>query len=511
LHRVAFTHHMHKFSEQKFIYLLCLLSFFAALSYNSLNLKYIPEEYTRERKTIVTSDDDSYLSPALNFFKNKNWSEDYYGGKVGYFIRPPGYGILYFLLTEISSPSAALNLLKYFQLILFSVSVYWFYKISHQVVINKKIIFGLTAIYGLSPLFTNFLFYTLTEGITPALVLGFVYFILKSRDENKTVNSYSILAAILFSFLFITRPVLGLFALLFTLIRYKNIAKEQLKSHVKNILWIILIAFLPMILWQIRNYKIAGKYVGLHPIYFEDNNTIYRTPFKAYWEFAGGWAERADKGFSYMIPIWESTIRGDTSEIYTLDAINNMPIWVVNHFGKERLMDVLKTYQASILVQKKYLDKGIAMPMVSSNEEILATQKFEALTSEFKHHFWYHYYILSPLKVFKLMAFHSNLSMYMFQKTFRGFLFMEVIRILFFCLHSVCFLFLLINLFLGIRNKFFYLACVMIPFIYVFYLCLFQRGIEERYTLPILPLLLIGAGYTTTIFFPFFTTKKPIQ
>jgi hypothetical protein len=63
---------------------------------------------------------------------------------------------------------------------------------------------------------------------------------------------------------------------------------------------------------------------------------------------------------------------------------------------------------------------------------------------------------------------------------------------LFFSLHGLCFLALFANLIWFKRNTPLENVLYIATFIYVFYLCYFQRGIEERYTLPILSILLIG-------------------
>jgi hypothetical protein len=478
---------------------LCIASFFAAFTYNEINLKELSPDNKREGITVVTADDDSYLTPAINYYNESSWYEYYYGGKIGYFIRPPGYGILYYIFLTISSSKIiALIFLKYFQLLLFSISVYWFYYICQTVFKNEKLSLLLSAIYGLSPFFVGFLFYTLSEGISPALVLAFLFLLFKAKNANasKTKNIFYLLASIVFAYLFIVRPFLGLFGLLIPLFIYFDYKNTSVANILKRCFIFCTVAISLMSVWQIRNFRIAGKFVGFHPIYFEDGNTVFRAPFREYWNFAGGWAERGDRGYSYMLPVWGEAVNGDTSITLRKNAIDSIPIWVVNYFGEERLNDVFLTYQKSILVQKQFLDKNLPMPLIAPEIEIEAINKFQSLTSDFKKHFWFQYYIVSPLKVFRLMAFHSNLSLYIFQRTYRGLILMELVRLLFFSIHVLCFLFLIANIYFMRKQNELYYALVLLPFIYVFYLCFFQRGIEERYTLPILPLLLIGLSYS---------------
>jgi hypothetical protein len=479
------------------IYLVCLLSFVFALLYNSVNLHHLPVDYQRGGQTVITNDDISYLNPPTSYLKTNVWQEDYWGGKVGYFLRPPGYGLLYMVFLKMADNVTSLWLLKLFQVLLFSISVFWFNYIALKILKNKNFALFLSLVYGCSPFAIGFLFYTLTEAIIPALLLGFIYFLYRGFYGNniKAKKYYYLIACAFFSYLFIVRPVLGIFGLLIPVFLYKD---DLYMKGMRLITWLVLylaVALSLMTIWQVRNYNIAGKYVGLHPIYYEDNNTVYRAPFREFWNFAGGWAERGDQGFSYMMPLWEAAITGDTSIAYVNDAIAEFPPKVFDYFGKARLTAVFRKYQEAILEQKTYYDKQLPMPMQPSEAEADASKGFRKLTDDFKSHFWFTYHIVSPVKVFILMTFHSNLSLYIFQKTYRGTFIMETVRLIFYSLHGLCFLLLLVNVFLLLKkDTLTYFTTVIIPLIYVFYLCYIQRGIEERYTLPILPLLIIGVA-----------------
>ncbi len=480
------------------IHLICILSFFTALFYNELNLKYLPDDAKREHQTVGTNDDASYLNPPLNYLTTNTWYEDYYGGKIGYFIRPPGYGLIYLAIYKCVGAIRVLTYLKLLQLLLFSLSVYCFYYIAFAVLQMRRLALFVSALYGLSPFAIGFLYYTLTEGVSPALLLGFVFFLFKANDANTSTktNTFFFIAALLFSFLFLVRPVLGIFGLLLPTFIIYNKFKTSVKAIAIQIVTFGLTALSLMIVWQVRNYRIAGEYVGLHPVYYADGNTNFRPPFREYWRFAGGWAERGDVGFSYMCPLWDAAITGDTSIRYVNDAIAHFPQDVVQYFGRERLTLVFRKYQESILVQKQYYDKQLPMPMEQPAVEKESTQDFIQLTNEFKSHFWFQYYFSSPFKVFKLMTFHSNLSLFIFQRTFRGTFIMETVRLLFYSIHGLCFLILIFNLIMLNRKGVVSYSLVIAPLTYVYYLCYVQRGIEERYTLPILPFLLIGLAYT---------------
>ncbi|HEY0030830.1 MAG TPA: hypothetical protein VGC65_08750 [Bacteroidia bacterium] len=479
------------------IYILCILSFLTALFYNEHNLRHLPSDSLREGGTVITSDDASYLNPPRNYLNDYHWQEDYWGGKIGSFIRPPGYGLLYLPFLKFLGETSAITSLKFFQYLLFAVSVFWFYSILLLLIKNRKIALLCSFFYGCSPFVVGFLSYTLTEGITPAILLFHIYCLFKALHATspRQKNGYYIFAAVVFAFLFIVRPLLGIFAPLLPAFVIYDLGRFPWRTWIFRLIAFTSIAFSFMIVWQVRNYKIAGEYVGLHPVYYEDGNTIFRAPFREYWDFAGGWAERGDAGFSYMVPMWEAAITGDTSYRHVRLALNSLPPQVVSFYGEPRLASVFKDYQSTILDQKYFYDQQLPMPLEQLESEKKSVKGFRELADEYKKEFPLQYYVLSPIKVFRLLAFHSNLSLFIFQRTYRGDLWMESLRVLCFLLHGSCFLFLFISMFLYRKEWIFALVFGWVPFIYVFYLCYIQRGVEERYTLPVLPLLMIGLAH----------------
>lgn len=480
------------------IWIVCFFSLLAAFFFNYLNLHFVPENQLRNGSTIITNDDLSYLRPAEEFYQKGVW-KDKMPGNISYFLRPPGYGIVYYCCLLLSK-NYALIILKIFQILLFTLSVYCLFKISIFLIKNDKLALIVAFIYGITPFAMGFLSYTLTEGITPALVIIYLYFLIKGVTvyQHKAKNLHFTLASLVFSFLFIARPVLGIFGLLlpvFIIYSYNR--------WFKKIIIFGLIASSLMAIWQIRNYRITNEFIGLHPIYYQDHNSIYRPPFKAFWNFALGWNENIPKVHGYMIPFWKNSLEGNASVSQINNIINQLPEEVVNYFGSDRLTKVFSDYQKAILVQKPYYENGLAMPNSIITEEQKVVEEFNLLTKEYKQHFWLSYYVASPLKVFKNMAFHSNLSMYMFQQTYRGNYIMEFFRIIFFALHALCFIALIVILLPIKTNKEDYqiqFAIFFSVFIYIAYLAFFQRGIEERYTLPILPILLVGLMITLNRF-----------
>ena len=486
------------------IWMLCLLSFFTSFTYSEINLQNLPKEKIRDQQTVITSDDISYLAPPQNFIKEGAWKENTLG-KQSYFIRTPGYGIFYMACLKIASPSFVLLLLKILQHLLFSFSVYWLFWITYSLVKKKNIALITAIFYGLSPFAIGFLSYTLTEGISPALVLLFIFLLVKA-SENKLLKQktiYYLLAALTYSYLLIVRAPMGFIGILLPIFLFKDYYKTGIFKLLIKLALFGSLAFSLMAIWQYRNYKITNRYVGLHAIYYADNNSIYRPSFQEFWNFVGGWAQEGHIAHSYMVPMWKAAVKGDNPSTYIQKALNTFPTEVIQYFGETRLTNVFKNYQIATLNQKRYLDQRLPMPEEVHPKEQQVIDEFKRLTKAYKKEFWLQYHLLSPLKVFKTMAFHSNLSLYIFQHTYSGNWFMELLRSIFFGIHSICFLGLIVSLLFWKKLDWKQNAIAVTVLIYIFFLCYFQRGIEERYTLPILPLLMIGLTALLKYFYDF--------
>lgn len=491
---------------KKSLWIIVFLSLVSATSFNQFNLTNLPQKNIRDGETIITNDDLSYIRPALHFYQYGIWKDEF-KGDLSFFLRSPGYGTIYYI-SKVIHPNNPLLFIKIIQIFLFTISVYCLYYI--VLFATKKELFSLlcTALYGIFPIAINFLFYTLTEGITPALFIFFIFFLIKTLQQHQI--NYQIIfisiATLFFAVLFVTRPVLGIFIGLIPLtifLSFKSVTKKITYSTIFMLCGYSLVGF-----WQIRNYNIAKQYIGLHPIYYSDNNSIYRPPFKAFWNFALGWAEDGATVHNYLLPFWQYTINGDTSKTHINNIINQFPEYVQQHFGKQRLTDALTTYQNSIIYQKQFYDKGLTMPSQKIELETKSVQQLEKLTTEFKKDFWFTYYIISPFKVYAKLGFHSNLSSYFFQVKYRGHFLVETLRLISLFIHCSSFIAIIAILFFYKKNHPFIFYVYVSTLIYLFYLSYFQRGIEERYTLPVLPILLTSLIHISSILTSLFQEKK---
>ena len=166
------------------------------------------------------------------------------------------------------------------------------------------------------------------------------------------------------------------------------------------------------------------------------------------------------------------------------------PAFVKEAIGEQRLRRSYTLYRQSIIYQRDNYPPGTAMPDTIAAIERDVIRDFQTYASEINSKHWLWCHVAVPLRLFRSASFHSNLSMYMFQHSYRGRWWMEAMRAMFLILHFLCCLSFMGILFLknDRLNKVIFGLTVGA---YFFYLCYIFRGLEERYTLPILPLMLL--------------------
>jgi hypothetical protein len=265
------------------------------------------------------------------------------------------------------------------------------------------------------------------------------------------------------------------------------------KNQLKNAIIFTGISLCLIGFWAIRNRIILNQWVSLHPIYQNEIPGIFRLPHQKAWDFFKGWEKSGAHFHETIVPFWEKTMSGDTNQQVLYEFINRIPKEVIQTVGYAEIKNALVDYQRAILEQKPYYDCHKIMPQKPLNSEIQAAKNFSLLAQKFQKNEPWDYYIKTPFQVFKTMIFHSNLSLFYFQISSRGNWLIELFRYLCFSIHSISFLVFPIGIYMYRKNRFVFLFGLSI-LVYLVYLAIIQRGIEERYTLPVLPFVLLMSG-----------------
>lgn len=474
-----------------------ILSTLFPLGYHHLNLAYLRQEdpqRIRQNISIVTADDASYLAPAMNFYQGDPWRADE-PGIQSYFLRPPGYGILYLGALKIAGPEHAFRVLLWFQILAHALAATLLftllaYNTRHDVAFAAALLFGILPTTG------GFLFYTLTEGITPALALITIFLLWKYHLTSSRYSWIWLLAgALSMAGLMIIRPVLAIFLLC---IPAAIFFKENTPRYRKWALaaMALLIALSPSLLWQIRNYSLSGSFTGLHPVYHPTSPGIFRPAHQAMWNLCKSWAMPAEEFHSLAHTLFDAAARGDTTALPRLKVLQKIPPKARRTLGDAKLLQAFSYYQKSSFEQHTLTRaQTLPMPETVPPAEQATIGKFNQLTQQYRTHHPIETWAIAPLRVLYRMVVHSNLNLHMFQHTWRGNFAMELFRFFSLALHLSLFA-ALIPAWILFRRQPFMLALALACILYIAFLAFYQRGIEERYTLPLLPILFIFLAQT---------------
>ena len=383
-------------------YIIAGLSLFAGLFYNEQNIKSLlteaPERLEAKYHWVKTADDISYLRPAENYYLHGVW-KDNNPGRQSFFLRTPGYGFFRFTLMEIFGMEQSYFYFKYVQLALFSISVLLLFYIAMLVGLPCRYALILEAIYGLSPFASGFIYYSISEGISPMLMIGYTYFLIAGYKRAKV--SHFLLAALILAYIGITRPLLMLFGIGLPLAIFWSKLSLSLGRRTLLVLLCGFIGIAPLGMWALRSAQIAGHYVGIYPIYYTENNSQFRPTHQAIWEFEKSYGTEGKDFHQLMVPLWSATVRGDSSDLYLDSLLLDCPAFVKQTIGEQRLRKSYTLYRQSILYQKDHYPRGSAMPDTIPAIEMEVIHDFQIYTSEINSKHWVWCHLVVPLKLFK--------------------------------------------------------------------------------------------------------------
>jgi hypothetical protein len=301
------------------------------------------------------------------------------------------------------------------------------------------------------------MYYTLTEAVSPFLLLWSIHTFLTSKSWVKVT--------IPFSLLLLVRPQLLIFP--FILLMLSLIQKEKRK------VFAITLSFLPFCLWMLRTILISGEFKGLHPIYSDTNHSLYRPGHEAMTNLFRVWESDGEVFHGTIACISESNNEQDLEQ-----CSQNIP----EEFRND-VRPMIKEYQ--LLLHRP--DYGKSAKFKSDEERFVKSVQL-ARTKIIANNPFIHY-IGTPFKSAFYLLSKSQLNLSIFQAKFRGNIVMEFFRFFSLLLINLGIISSLVLLF---KRRSALITSLSLSFlIYLFYLSFFQRLNEERYLTPLLPLLLI--------------------
>jgi hypothetical protein len=440
-----------------FLFSIALIGLVFALIIQEFNATSLAGNDSSRYGMIYTADEPSYLSPVRNWLENGTW-QDNTEGNGKYFQRPPGYGLIYGVCILLLGDHAFLGL-KLIHLVVYFFSIVLIGRIL-KIFVKKDVpaLLG-TTLFAVLPMFHGFMYYPLTEGVTPFLVLLFLDRVLKEEDR------FDYVLLLITAIILIVRPQLVVLPLLFFvyfLLKSKRIPAATL-----------LLGAVPFLLWSIRTVVIEGEWKGLHPIYSKTNVTLFRPSHEKLTQLFRIWEYDGERFHSVVGGLKKATSEQEFEKI-----MDDVP----PRFHRE-IKPILFEYK-TLLEHPSYgrskefrvLEDKFIAEVERVRIELIKTNRFQ-------------YHVITPVKSAFYLLTKSQMNLYVFQATWRGNWLIESLRV---------FSILLINLgFIAafwamLRVKNYRLAVLAISvLLYFFYLIYFQRMNEERYLTPWLPVLFV--------------------
>lgn len=408
---------------------------------------------------IITADSPSYTNPAKSFIEKGEW-KDNFDGPSSYVQRAPFYGILYLFSSTVSShPLTVLKIIQY--LFMFG-GIFFFGKLIHLLTRNRTISFIAATCFGLLPFFHGFVGYVMTEAIAPYLFILFIFSFVRLYNDQKGRLLFIVVGAVILIF----RVQLIIFPLLFVL--------ALLFQHKQKAIFTLLM-FVPLIFWQLRVNYVMGSF-QLHPIYSYSNRTIFRPPHQELTNFLRVWEHDSEQFHKA-----EAVLRKDTTQLSLSQASN-----FLTYESRKRAKNILVLYQQVAMKQNQMWGKGENRKLVIEEVFVAEAQKFEKLhRNDFSK---YNYWLFTPTNSLIDLVKSSHLNHYVFQKTLRGNIFIELLRFM----AVVITITSLITSMLLLFSKKTSLPVKVTIFAFIlslFYLVFVQRLNETRYMTPYLPVL----------------------
>ena len=489
-------------SNKKFLLLLIISAAifnFSFLEYNNyLIRKDNPGNIERNAEslaygqTIYSVDNEYYTTPVENFLSGNGWKRGIGSSNGDYFRRVPGYSIVYLFFTAIFEKGTAHLLLKIFQLILFLTTIPAIFYLCAQTSgrIATRIV---SIIYALVPFISSWTYYTLTESISPFLVVFYFFYLFKginSIDEQQKAKYY-LLSSMFLGFGILTRPYIAISGLALFICAFHDFAWLR-RKWVRFFYTSCLVPGLLIGSWTIRNYIISKEFVPLEKAFHPQSTDRMKPEFRGMVSFIKCWGgEGTEVGVYHELLYW-AAIREDTNSTYVVNILSHWPKEIIEEYGYDRLYEILKEHQLLIYSYRSYIQLKKSMPDQYLPEEISLEKKYKQLITEFKKKHFFKYWITTPLIYLKRMVMHSNTGhIYFFQLENREKKYVNLYRYLLVMIHISLYISLFLNLIVmrGLTNR---LVFVYLPILFIIFFTVIHREIEQRYMLPMLPILIVG-------------------
>ncbi len=457
--------------------------------------------------TIWSIDNEYYLSQAENARLGRGFGYGYelnaeknsYSAPAGpgaFVRRMPGYSLWYGAWRALADLPTALLLLRTAQWLLAIAAVLMLADTLRAIGVAPVVRWWTTAAFAVVPWTSGWASYTLTEALTPVLVVACVWQSARAYtayDPRRRLGHYAS-ALVLLSLTVLTRPLLGLCALPLGLLLLRELGTRRMAWRQ---LVIVLIA--PAVLygsWLIWARQQTGEWTLVERTLHPSNPDRMRPPFIGMGELlkaSGGWINwRTNRVFNEQYtPLLSAAWSGDTSGRYRAEMIRSLPPILKSSIDSLRLDAALRAYQLALAKRKDEYAAYRNMGSSYSADELAVADSFHVMAADFKRQYPIYSAVAVPLQYLYIAVVHSHTG-HLFVLHDRHQTWVKAAKALLLGLHVSLFALFGLAVVLALAGRrWVWLACSAAPLLALIFLTLFFREYEQRYMMPLLPLVWI--------------------
>ncbi|HMY23761.1 MAG TPA: glycosyltransferase family 39 protein [Chitinophagales bacterium] len=486
-----------------------LIAFFGVIGFafmiNTINADFVKNasflaenERLVHGQTIYSIDNSFYLPQIKNWLAGHGFTCDASDKK--YLVRrtpvyPMFYGVHYLLFGEKNS----FFFIKISQTILFALSAVLFLLAVNNLTSNKKMAWLAFLLYGFNPTLISNTYFTLTESISPALVVLTLYFFSKAMRNSKLRDWLT--TGIFFSIASLCRPPIfffgGAVAIAILLLYYKN--KTSLLKTTFAFGVGVLLVFTPYV---IRNYKVTnGEFILLEK-YYGDPMT-YGLQNIELRKWISTWTNPADySAESVSNKMWQQILSKRDKQTLIDSMLIALPKAAFTHYSKNTVASIYNcvydfyAYKFTSPTKKDLAiaEQNAVLFIKKINDKHIAQHPFS-------------YYVIMPMKMMKSIIFQSNAGTLYFLYDYKNNYLFFVIKAILLLLNILLFISLIGNILFIKKHLIIYIAILFFVSINCFYMLFVINYFEARYLVPMFPFLYISGAIFAVEMYEFMKKK----
>ncbi len=481
------------FQKKIIIFLFFAVAIFS-LVFNEYNNKLIRENNPLNidsnnrslvyNSTVYSIDNEWYLPQIKNFINGKGFTSN--PNKPHYDVRrTPIYPIFYSIHYLIFGETKSYYFIRFTQILLFALATLALLFATYNFTKNKTISIVAAILFGFNPVLISYLYVTITEAISPALICFLLYYLSCSYKRNDRKSWF--LVGLFFAIGSLCRSSIFFFSLsiLFAII-YIN------KKSIKNILASSLIVFAGastlFVPHVIRNFVVTnGDFILLEKYY--DDPMDYGIANIELRNWISCWTNPADYSSEVISNEIINSILFDSTQTRS-EVINklikNTPARATLANNKDEIIDAFGSLYDYYFI--KYKTKNQAELII---KEKICIEKMQQLKVDFIKKEPLQFYIVTPLLVIKSIIFQSNSSTLAILDNYQSSIIKKAIKIKLYLLNVLLFFAVFASAFFARKYLLVYGICLLYFIVNIVYITFVLKYFEARYLIPIFPCMYI--------------------